>query len=305
MLATAVTKLPTGDGWAFEFKWDGVRALFDVSDTGLRITSRTGRDVTTTYPELAGLAEGADDALVDGEIVAIRDGRPSFELLQSRMNVRSAVEARRLAAGAPVTFVAFDLLRRYGVELTARPYSERRATMERWLGERPDWTISPSFDDGPATEAAARQHGLEGIVAKRVDSAYRAGVRSGDWAKLRFVHTGDFAVIGWEASADRPDDLSSLILATWTSAGPVYVGKVGSGLSGALATAVRRLLHDAPSCVLADEPPASPGRVAHWVRPEVVVEVEFTERTDDGRLRHPVLRRLRSDKTVDQAQADA
>ena len=305
MLATAVTKLPTGDGWAFEFKWDGVRALFDVSDTGLRITSRTGRDVTATYPELAGLADGADDALVDGEIVAFRDERPSFELLQSRMNVRSAAESRRLAAATPVTFVAFDLLRRYGVDLTARPYGERRATLERWLGERPDWTISPSFDDGPATEAAARQHGLEGIVAKRVDSAYRAGIRSGDWAKLRFVHTGDFAVIGWEGSADRPDDLSSLILATWTSTGPVYVGKVGSGLSGALATAIRRLLHDAPSCVLADEPPASPGRVAHWVRPEVVVEVEFTERTDDGRLRHPVLRRLRSDKTVEQTQADA
>jgi len=305
MLATAVTKLPTGDGWAFEFKWDGVRAMFDVSDTGLRITSRTGRDVTATYPELAGLADGADDALVDGEIVAFRDGRPSFELLQSRMNVRSAAESRRLAAATPVTFVAFDLLRRYGVDLTARPYGERRATLERWLGERPDWTISPSFDDGPATEAAARQHGLEGIVAKRVDSAYRAGIRSGDWAKLRFVHTGDFAVIGWEGRADRPDELSSLILAAWTSAGPVYVGKVGSGLSGALATAIRRLLHDTPSCVLADEPPASPGRVAHWARPEVVVEVEFTERTDDGRLRHPVLRRLRSDKTVEQAQADA
>ena len=182
MLATAVTKLPTGDGWAFEFKWDGVRAMFDVSDTGLRITSRTGRDVTATYPELAGLADGADDAHVDGEIVAFRDGRPSFELLQSRMNVRSAAESRRLAAATPVTFVAFDLLRRYGVDLTARPYGERRATLERWLGERPDWTISPSFDDGPATEAAARQHGLEGIVAKRVDSAYRAGIRSGDWA---------------------------------------------------------------------------------------------------------------------------
>jgi bifunctional non-homologous end joining protein LigD len=304
MLATAVTALPSGSDWAFEFKWDGVRALFDVSESGLRITSRTGRDVTSAYPELAALADGGGDALVDGEIVAIRDGRPSFELLQTRMNVRSPAEAHRLARTAPVTFVAFDLLRRYGVDLTGRPYAERRATLERWIGERPDWTISPSFDDGVATEAAARQHGLEGVVAKRVDSGYRWGTRSRDWVKLRFVTTGDFAIVGWEGSADHPDELSSLILASWTAGGPVYAGKVGSGLSSAHSAAIRALLHARTSCALAEEPQASPGRVAHWVEPEVVVEVGFTERTDDGRLRHPVLRRLRTDKTAEETQAD-
>ena len=304
MLATAATALPSGDGWSFEFKWDGVRAQFDVSQGGLRITSRTGRDVTSTYPELAALAEHAGDALVDGEIVAIRDGRPSFESLQARMNIRSRAEALRLAASAPVTFVAFDLVRRYGVDLTGRPYGERRATLERWLGERPDWTLSPCFDDGAATEAAARQHGLEGVIAKRVASAYLPGIRSRDWVKVRFVTTGDFAVIGWEGSGDHPDELSSLVLAGWTPDGLVYVGKVGSGLSAAQARHLRTLLEPRSSCPLTAEPPASPGRMAHWVRPEVVVEVEFTEWTADGRLRHPVWQRLRPDKTVEETNAD-
>ena len=129
------------------------------------------------------------------------------------MHVRSAAEARRLAAQTPVTFVVFDVLRRFGVDLTARPFTERRATLERWVAENADWTLSPSFDDGPATEAAAREHGLEGVVAKRVASRYRPGMRSADWVKLRFVRTGDFVVVGWEAPAERPGDLSSLVLA--------------------------------------------------------------------------------------------
>src|SRR6266702_5010115 len=138
MLATAVTSLPRGEGWAFEFKWDGVRALIDVGEAGVRIWSRAGNEVTTAYPELVALAGDVGDALLDGEIVAFGDdGRPSFDRLQSRMHVRSVADAHRLASAAPVTFVAFDLVRRFGVDLTARPYLERRATLERWAAERP------------------------------------------------------------------------------------------------------------------------------------------------------------------------
>ena len=123
MLATAVTQLPSEPGWAFEFKWDGVRALIDVSEQGVAIRSRAGNEITTAYPELSALAREAGDALLDGEIVAFVAGLPSFERLQTRMHVRSAAEAQRLAADAPVTFVAFDLLRRYGVDLSGRPYA--------------------------------------------------------------------------------------------------------------------------------------------------------------------------------------
>src|SRR5947208_1322967 len=126
MLATSVTSLPSGDGWGFEFKWDGVRALMDVSDRGVRLYSRRGAEITAAYPELVAQAADVPDVLLDGEIVTFVDGRPSFHALQSRMHVRGAADARKLAESLPVTFVVFDILRSFGVDLTARPYQERR-----------------------------------------------------------------------------------------------------------------------------------------------------------------------------------
>jgi bifunctional non-homologous end joining protein LigD len=304
MLATAVTQLPTEPGWAYEFKWDGVRALIDVSDRGVIIRSRVGNDVTAAYPELVNLARDVDDALLDGEIVAFQDGAPSFELLQSRMHVRSAAEARRLAADVPVTFVAFELLRRYGVDLSDRPYAERRATLERWAAERPDWTISPVFDDGVATAAAARQHGLEGVVAKRLDAPYRAGIRSPHWRKLRFVRAGDFVVVGWEADKDSPKALSSLVLGYYRAGELAFAGKVGSGLSGKDITRLQAALLDRADCPLPQVPPRTAGRTVHWVEPAVVVEVEFVTWTEEGRLRHPVFHGVRPDKRPDEAVGD-
>jgi bifunctional non-homologous end joining protein LigD len=306
MLASAVEALPTGAGWAYEFKWDGVRALLDVSESGVSIRSRNGNEVSAAYPEVVALADGVGDALLDGEIVALRDGRPSFELLQSRMHVRSTAGARRLSAVTPVTFVVFDVLRRYGVDLTARAYVERRATLERWVAEQPGWTLSPFFDDGAATEAAAREHGLEGVVAKRLASPYRPGVRGPDWQKLRFVRTGDFVVVGREASRARPDELSSLVLACYRDGELTYAGKVGSGLDAHTSALLRRRLAERPDCPLHRPPPApDAGRQLRWTEPEVVLEVRFTAWTDDGRLRHPVFVRLREDKTVEEASGDA
>ncbi len=301
MLATAIDALPRNGGWAFEFKWDGIRALFDVTERGAHLYSRAGNDVTTAYPELLAQADGLDDALLDGEIVAFVDGRPSFEALQTRMHVRSKTEARRLAGTLPVTFMVFDVLRRYGVDLTSRPYTDRRATLDRWLGADEAWTLSPSFDDGPATEAAARQHGLEGVVAKRAASLYRPGIRSRDWGKLRFEHTGDFVVVGWEAPADE-DRLSSLVLASWNDGTLIFAGKAGSGLTGRSAADLQRRMTARVTCPLDPEPPGSPGRRTQWVEPEVVVEVRYAMVTSEGRLRHPVLHRVRTDKTADEAE---
>lgn len=305
MLATAVDTLPGGPGWAYEFKWDGVRALLDVSDGGVSIRSRNGNEVSAAYPELVASAEGMDDALLDGEIVAFRGGRPSFELLQTRMHVRSAARARRLVIQAPVTFVVFDLLRRYGVDLTARSYVERRATLDRLLAEHPTWTSSPYFDDGAATEAAAHQHGLEGVLAKRLAAPYRPGVRSADWRKLRFVHTGDFVVVGWEAALERADELSSLLLGCYHDGELVYAGKVGSGLTSRSGAALRKRLSPCAECVLPEMPPTDAGWRVHWVLPELVVEVAFAVWTDEGRLRHPVFRRVREDKRAEEALGDA
>lgn len=301
MLATAVSTLPSGDGWAYEFKWDGVRALLDATDRAVRLTSRAGNDVSGGYPELLAQAAGIGDALLDGEIVAFEDGRPSFERLQSRMHLRGKAEVARAAVECPVTYVVFDVLRRYGVDLTARPYTERRATLERFVEDHPEWTLSPSFDDGPATESVARAHGLEGVVAKRLTSVYRPGTRSDDWRKLRFLRAGDFVIIGWEAAPEHPNTLSSLVLAVAADGGFAYAGRVGSGLAGRVATRIKGMLTEQPDPAADGVPPPMRARRLHWVAPEVVVEVEYSLRTADGRLRQPVFRGLRPDKRVEEA----
>jgi bifunctional non-homologous end joining protein LigD len=304
MLATAVSTLPLGEDWAYEFKWDGVRTLLDVTDRGARLISRAGNDVSGGYPELIAQAADIGDALLDGEIVAFVDGRPSFERLQTRMHLRGKAEVARVAADCPVTFVVFDVLRRFGVDVTARPYTERRATLERFVADHPGWTLSPSFDDGAATEAVAREHGLEGVVAKRLSSVYRPGVRSDDWRKLRFTHGGDFVVIGWEAAPEHPNTLSSLVLGMVGEDGLRYAGRVGSGISGRLATKLKTMLTERSDPPVAGVPPPMRHRPLHWTEPQLVVDVQFSSWTNDGRLRQPVFRGIRSDKRVDEARGD-
>jgi bifunctional non-homologous end joining protein LigD len=298
MLATAGT-LPEGPGWAYEFKWDGVRTLVDSSTSGLTLTSRLGNEVTTAYPELAGLAGIGEDVLLDGEVVSLVDGRPSFSALQSRMHVRKSMEARRLAAAAPVTYLAFDVLRLWGVDLTDRPFSERRATLERLEVAGPHWTVSPLFDDGPATAQAARENGLEGVLAKRLSSVYRPGARTADWVKVRFSHRQEFVVGGWEhGEGGRTGGIGSLLLGVYDGADLVYAGQVGTGFTAAALRSMEKRLR--PSVLTTSPFAAMPadvrGRPITWVRPEVVVEVEFAEWTVEGRLRFASFQGIRTDK---------
>ncbi len=304
MLASAAEQLPKGPGWLYEFKWDGVRALLEIRDGRMTIRSRRGNEVTVAYPELASLARGIDDALVDGEIVAFVDGRPSFGALQTRMHVRGRADARRLAGETPVTFVAFDVLRLYGVDVSGRPLDERRATLTRLAEDRPAWTVSPAFEDGDATAATARAHGLEGVVAKRATSRYRPGVRGPDWIKVRFLRRREFVVVGWEADAARPDVLSSLLLGFAEDGGWAFAGKVGSGLSGPVSAALQRRLVSRSQSVLRELPAPSPGRTITWVDPDTVVDVTYSEWAPDGRLRQPVYVGLRSDKVAEEVTRD-
>jgi bifunctional non-homologous end joining protein LigD len=304
MLATSAADLPSGTGWSFEFKWDGVRALVEVSAGVSTIRARSGNDITVAYPELAGIGADLDDALIDGEIVAFDNGRPSFGLLQTRMHVRSPAKAAQLVARTPVTFIAFDLLRLYGVDLTARPLHERRATLTRLAEGRANWIVSPTFDDGPATEAAAREHGLEGVLAKQVDSPYRTGRRTREWLKVKFVRRQEFVVIGWEADAGTPNDLSSLVLGYYDDGQLRLAGKVGSGLDRRVAQILRQRFRPVRSSGLEVDMPATNGRPLHWVRPDVVVEVGYTEWGSDGRLRHPVFAGIRTDKDPQEVSRD-
>lgn len=289
--------LPAGSGWAYELKWDGVRAVAELAGGRLRLFARSGAEITAAYPELAGLAEQVPDAVLDGEIVALdATGRPSFTALAERMHVRDRARAAQLATSVPVTYMIFDLLALAGRDLTTLPYDQRRQALEELAPAGPRWVVPPRFDNGEATLAAAREHTLEGVVAKRRDSRYRPGARSNDWVKVKLDQTGDFVVGGWRPGARR---LGALLVGTPVPGGLAFRGRVGGGISAAaersLLAALAPLATDTSPFVsaLARED----AKDARWVRPELVVEVRYGQRTPDGRLRFPRYVRLRPDKT--------
>ena len=295
MLATT-GQLPAGAAWSYEFKWDGVRALADISRGDRHFYARSGVEVTTAYPELLNLAEQVDDALLDGEVVLFTDGQPSFTALAERMHVRNPAKAARLAATVPVTYMIFDVLRLDGVDLTARPWRERRAALESLGLGAARWAVPPVFGDGPATYAAAGEHGLEGVMAKRVDSLYRPGVRSPDWVKVKLEVTADFVVGGWRPGARRVGGL--LVGVPGPDGRLIYRGRVGGGIGAAIE---RELLRELEPLRATDSPfaagvPREDARGAIWVTPRIVVEVKYGQRTPDGRLRFPRILRLRPDK---------
>ncbi|HWS58960.1 MAG TPA: DNA ligase, partial [Actinotalea sp.] len=198
MLATRaadVVHLPRGPQWSYELKWDGVRALADTTSGGLRLRTRRGRDTTAAYPELAGLG-GLQGAVLDGEIVVMSGGVPSFEALAERMHVRDPARAALLARASPVTYVVFDVLRLYGVDLTGRPLDERRSVLDRLV--LPERTIvSPVYPDADELWQVTLEHGLEGVLAKRRTSTYQPGRRSPDWVKAAHRTSRVAAVVGW------------------------------------------------------------------------------------------------------------
>ncbi|GAA2509812.1 ATP-dependent DNA ligase [Pilimelia columellifera subsp. columellifera] len=291
--------LPTGPDWAYEFKWDGVRAIASRAADGLRLFARTGAEITAAYPEVLPLAGQLEPGTVlDGEIVLLdAAGRPSFVALGERMHVRDRARAAALAAGSPVTYMIFDLLHDADADAdadaTGQPWHRRRARLEQLRLGGPNWVVPPVFTDGPATLAAAREHDLEGVMAKRVTAAYRPGQRTRDWVKVKFVRSADLVVGGWRPGARA---IGGLLVGVPTAGGLRYRGRVGGGISAAaeraLLTALEPLL--APTDPFADVPrDVAAGAV--WVRPEVVVEVRYGQLTPDGRLRFPSFLRIRPD----------
>jgi bifunctional non-homologous end joining protein LigD len=288
-----------GAVWAYEVKWDGMRVLVDLHGGRVRMTSRRGNEVTAAYPEFAALGEAHPDALLDAEVVVLRGGIPSFGALAERMHVRDSRRAAELAAAAPATLIVFDVLRLYDVDLTARPWSQRREVLERLAASGQAWQLSPVYDDGASLLAATAEQRLEGVVAKRRSSPYRPGVRSPDWVKLAHRRTLTCLVGGWRTETSDTRRIGALLIGVPDGAGGVaFAGKVGSGLAAHSAQAQLAPLLAARTCPVSPfstTVPREDARGTTWVEPSLLVEVRHLGRSENGRLRQPVFLGVRTD----------
>jgi bifunctional non-homologous end joining protein LigD len=316
MLATAGPP-PAGDGWALEFKWDGIRAVSYVDRGRVRVLSRNDLDITARYPELAALSGPLADrqAVLDGEVVAL-DGRarPSFALLQRRMHVRPSL-VPPLVAEVPVAYMVFDVLYLDGHSLLEAPYEVRRAALtglglDQAGGGRV--MVPPELLEEQARDvlAAAEERGLEGIVAKRLGSTYRPAARSRDWVKTRIYRAQEVVLIGWKPGQGRRENMiGSLLFAVpdpEAEGALRFAGHVGTGFTDTalrdLADQLAPLRRDTPP--VGGDIPREHARGVQWVDLALVGEVVFATWAPDGLLRHPTWRGLRPDKTPDQIRRE-
>jgi bifunctional non-homologous end joining protein LigD len=288
------------DEWAFEVKWDGVRGLTYVQDGALRMESRNLLDITPRYPEVHGLADavGSLGAVLDGEVVTFdEEGRPSFQLLQSRMHVTGTRDVERVMSRHPVVYMTFDVLWLAGEPTIGLPYLERRRLLSQLDLDGPAWRVpTHHVGDGDAMLAATKERGLEGVLAKRTGSLYEPGRRSRSWVKVKNVRRQEVVVGGWlEGTRNRQGRIGALLVGYYAGGTLRFAGKVGTGYTDRtleeLAATLAPLSRD--SSPFAD---TVPYRQSHWVEPVLVAEVEFTEWTAGGTLRHPSYKGLRDDK---------
>lgn len=305
MLATP-GELPTAaKRWAYEFKWDGVRAMVYVEGGRVRALTRNDKNLVSTFPELRaiGLHLGSRSAVLDGEIVVLDEGgRPNFSILSHRLHLKSKSDVARVAKSAPANFFAFDLLYFEGKLLVGLPYDERRAALEAIGLEGEGFTTPPSVTttSGADMLAISRERGLEGIVAKRRQAPYAAGQRNGDWVKVKNVRSQEVVVGGWtEGRGARTGSLGALLLGVPSPRGLEFVGKVGTGFTATARKDLLRILaaRARKTSPFLDRLAPSIAAEAHFVRPDLVGEVQFAEWTNDGRLRQPAWRGLRRDKS--------
>jgi bifunctional non-homologous end joining protein LigD len=296
MLATIGDHPFSDPNWLFEIKWDGVRALAWIVNGALTIRARSGTEITQRYPELASLpaALSARQAILDGEIAAIdAHGRSDFGLLQERMHVRAPAE--NLIARVPVVFFVFDLLYCDGYDLRQSPLVERKQLLQRLLHTSDKFRFSDhQLERGKEIFEVARDNGLEGIVAKRIDSPY-VSERSTSWVKLKVTKTLDAVIGGWTAARTAAIPLGSLLLGLYQGKKLRFIGHVGTGFDGKkleeLSGKLKKLA--SPSCPFDVVPETN--EKPFWVSPDLVARVKFSEWTQEPALRHPVFIALRED----------
>jgi len=284
-------------GWVYERKLDGQRCLAVRDRSGTRLYSRSGRDVTVAFPEIAEALEqqASTDFVIDGEVVAFEGSRTSFARLQPRIHVSSADKARR--SGVPVYFYVFDVLRAAGEDVRREPLLARKRKLRELLTFEGPIRYTPHRRKGGEDYfAEACGKGWEGLIAKRADAAYATG-RTDRWLKFKCEAGQELVVVGWTDPEGSRVALGALLLAYHHGDDLVYAGKVGTGFS----QSVLRDLHARLSRLERDSTPCTrgssiPRKGVHWAQPRLVAEVAFTEWTRDGQLRHPRYLGLRTDK---------
>lgn len=306
MLATLVDEPFDSPDWVYEIKWDGYRAVAFLEDGRLRFVSRNGNDLTSAYPELhdIGSSIGAQRAILDGEIVALDpEGRSSFSLMQQRTGIGEG--GRRTGKGntsIPVQYYVFDLLYLDGYDLTRVGLAERKRILEEIVTQSDELRYSDSFDDGMALYEAARDRGLEGIVAKHRNSCYLTK-RSREWLKIKITQRQECVIGGYTDPKGSRENFGSLVLGLYDNKGRLIpVGQAGSGFTAQTHAAMWKKLEKltVKTSPFFGKPESS--RHLHFVKPELVAEIKFTEWTHEGqsgqvKMRAPVFQGLRTDKS--------
>jgi bifunctional non-homologous end joining protein LigD len=301
MMARAGTRIPAPDSdWGFEFKWDGIRAIAYVEGGRVRLMSRTGENITPRYPEMhaMGRAVGSSEVILDGEVVALdAKGRPSFEEIQQRMGLTSESEVRRKMKLVPVTYMIYDLMWLDGHPLLKVAYTERRRQLERLKLAGASWQTPPyEKGGGQAMLEASAKAGLEGIMAKKVDSPYEPGRRSAAWVKIKNRNRQELVIAGWlEGEGKRRDQPGAILVGYYEDGKFVYAGKVGTGFTDAMLEKLHGLMKPLDVKTSPFDVGAPP-KLAHFVKPKLVAEFEFVEWTRSGQLRAPSFKGLRADK---------
>ncbi len=298
MLAETGDSPRSDSQWLYEPKLDGYRAIAFIEGNTARLQSRRGIDLTSFFPEVvADLgAQAVGQMVLDGELVVLgSDGRPSFNALQNRAQLKTPREIDEAQRNTPAVFVAFDLLHFAGMNLRAAPYLDRRRYLSQCLLPAGHIQLVHASRDAEALYAAAMESGFEGIVGKRIDSRYEPGRRSRSWMKIKSSKTAEFVVGGYTTGKGARESLGALLLGYWKGGKLHYAGHVGSGLTDAIVTDLRRKFADWSL----KKPPFTPKPALHrpttWLQPKMVVEVSFSEWTPDGLLRAPVFMRVRDD----------
>ncbi|HEV3008176.1 MAG TPA: DNA ligase D, partial [Burkholderiales bacterium] len=283
--------------WMWEPKLDGYRVLAFVNDKGVRLRSRRGLELAEQFPGLAGeLGKQGPSMVLDGEMVAFDErGKPSFNALQNRFQLKSEREIAAAEKSTPVVFYAFDLLHFDGVDLRKAPYQDRRRYLAQCLLPSPLVQLVHAADDGVELYSAALASGFEGVIGKRKQSKYESGKRSSSWVKVKSTRSAEFVVGGYTKGKGSRAPLGALLIGYWEGKQLRYASHVGSGFDDRSLPQVRARLEPLrrKSSPFADKPELNAPTT--WVQPEAVVEVKFQGWTDDGSLRAPVFLRLRDD----------